>query len=127
MHFAVIPMRSGGRPLSRGELANRAPRIGDLRIEEMRDELLMRYVRTARLLQLGRAHAPRVLIELFEPVIVAMSPAAFTLSGFERTSDRSYAQSWLVRNVADAQRQLGTGRGLHPVRRYSDSLHPDDQ
>ena len=84
-----------------------SPWIGDLRIEEIRDEQLMRYVRTARVLVLDRPRATDVLGELFEPQIIAMSPQAFTLSGFERVGDQCYAQSWLVREI---ERRLERGR-----------------
>ena len=49
MRFAVVLMRRHGRPLGRHELANSVPYVGDLRIEEMSDETLRRYVRMARL------------------------------------------------------------------------------
>jgi hypothetical protein len=117
MRFAVVPMRSRGRPLPRGELANLPPWIGDLRIEEIRDEQLMRYVRTARVLLLDRPRAACVLGELLEPQIIAMSPQAFTLSGYERIDERCYAQSWLVRPATDAWTLVGPGRGMQPVQR----------
>ncbi len=100
MRFGVVPIRFRGRPLPRAELANRSPWIGDLRIEEIRDEQLMRYVRTARVLVMDRPRAADVLGELFEPQIIAMSPQAFTLSGYERVGDQCYAQSWLVREIS---------------------------
>ena len=116
MQFAVVPMRFQGRLLSRAELANRPPWIGDLRIEEMRDEQVMRYVRMARVLVLDRPRAD-VLAELYEPQIIAMSPQAFTLAGYERVGDQWYAQSWLVRAVDDAWSAVGSGRGMRPVQR----------
>ena len=108
-------MRVQGRPLSRAELANRPPWIGDLRIEEMRDEQMMRYVRMARVLVLDRPRAIDVLAELYEPQIIAMSPQAFTLSGYERVADRCYAQSWLVREISGAWSAVGPGPGMRPV------------
>lgn len=97
MLFAVYPMRIGGRLRPRAEVANLSPLVGDMRIEEIRDATLMRYVRTARVVVFERPRAACVLAELFEPQIVAMSPQAFTFSGIERIGDRSFAQSWLVR------------------------------
>ena len=82
MRFAVVPMRFRGRPLPRAELANRSAWIGDVRIEEIRDEALLRYVRVARVLVLDRPRQVEMLGELFEPQIIAMSPQAFTLSGY---------------------------------------------
>jgi hypothetical protein len=99
MRFAVFLLRQRGRVLPRDEFTNQPPRVGDLRIEELRDETLGRYVRMARVLVFERPRAPDVLAELFDPVIVAMSPQAFTLSGFERVGDQSFAQAWLVRAV----------------------------
>ena len=64
MRFAVVPMRSRGRPLPRAGLANRSPWIGDLRIEELRDGQLMRYVRMAHVLVLDRPRAMEVLCKL---------------------------------------------------------------
>lgn len=117
MQFAVVPKRFQGRPLSRAELANRPRWIGDLRIEEMRDEQVMRYVRMARVLVLDRPRRTEVLGELFEPQIIAMSPQAFTLSGYERLGDQLYAQSWLVREIADGWSAVGLRRAMRPVQR----------
>jgi hypothetical protein len=99
MRFSVVPMRRQGGRLDRHELANREPVVGDLRVEEVRDESLGRYVRMARVVDVRRPRDPDLLPVLLDPSLVAMSPLAFTLSGFERVHDRDYAQSWLVRAV----------------------------
>jgi hypothetical protein len=85
--------------MDRHELANREPVVGDLRVEEVRDESLGRYVRMARVVDVRRPRDPDLLPALLDPSLVAMSPLAFTLSGFERVDERDYAQSWLVRAV----------------------------
>ena len=54
---------------------------------------------------------------LYEPQIIAMSPQAFSLGGFERVGDQCYAQSWLVRPVKDAGSIVGPGAGFRPVKR----------
>ena len=72
------------------------PKRGDLRIEECRDEELRRYVRTARLFDETNVRSSNVLPELLDVRIMAMSPQAFTLTGFERVDGIEYAQSWLV-------------------------------
>jgi hypothetical protein len=92
-------MRRQGRRLDRHELANRESVVGDLRVEEVRDESLGRYVRMARMVDVRRPRDPDLLPVLFDPALVAMSSLAFTLSGFERVDDRDYAQSWLIRAV----------------------------
>jgi hypothetical protein len=115
MCFAVFPMRSHGRPLSRAELANRSPWIGDLRIEELRDQQLMRYVRMARILVLDRPRATEVLGELYEPQIVAMSPQAFTLSGYERVRDHCYAELARARSAGSCAKWQIPGQSLVPA------------
>ncbi len=112
MQFAVVPMRFRGRPLPRHELANHALWIGDLRVEEMHDEQLKRYVRMARVLVLDRPRKADVLGELYEPVIIAMSPQAFSLSGYERVGDQCYAQSWLVATARGCALDRRTWRWL---------------
>jgi hypothetical protein len=67
-----------------------------LRIEECLDKELHRYVRTARLFDVTSAIYSDKLPELPDVRIMAMSPQAFTLRGFERIAGTEYAQSWLV-------------------------------
>ena len=96
MEFAVRFLRYRGRILPWRDVMNQALRVGDLRIEECLDDDLRRYVRTARLVDVGRVvHAVRPP-ELLDVCLVAMSPQAFTLAGFERDRGADYAQSWLV-------------------------------
>ena len=97
MRFAVVLMRSRGRPVDRYELANRSPLVGDLRIEKLNDKTLHRYIRMARLVNVSRPRDRDALATLYDPVLIAMSPLAFTLSGFERIGEQDFAQSWLVR------------------------------
>jgi hypothetical protein len=77
------------------ELANRAALVGDLRIEEMRNESLGRYVRMARLVNVLRPREREALATLYDPTLIAMSPLAFTLSGFERTANRTSRRAGL--------------------------------
>jgi len=65
-------------------------------IEECLDEELHRYVRTAKLFDVGRVLPDRTLPELLDVRLMAMSPHAFTPTGFERVDSVEYAQSWLV-------------------------------
>jgi hypothetical protein len=77
-------------------VVNQEPRIGDLRIEESLDAELHRYVRTARLFDVSSPIYSDKLPELLDVRLMAMSPQAFTLAGFERIDSVEYAQSWLV-------------------------------
>jgi hypothetical protein len=99
MRFAVLLMRHRGRPVGVDLLRAAAPIVGDVRIEEIRDETHMRYVRTARVLDFDRPRAVRVLAELHEPVVVAMTTRAFTIAGVERIGEQAFAQSWLLRRA----------------------------
>jgi hypothetical protein len=82
---------------------NQEPRIGDLRIEECLDEELHRYVRTACLFDTDSVIYSAARPKLLDVRLMAMSPQAFTLTGFERVAGVEYAQSWLVANCARSQ------------------------
>jgi hypothetical protein len=75
---------------------NRPALIGDLRIEECRDEELKRNLRTALLWDDYRVLPSGARPRLFDVHIIGMSPQAFTLSGFERIDGAEYMQSWIV-------------------------------
>ena len=102
MRFSVLRLRHRGRPLPKREWANRTPVAGELRVEQLYDEDLLRHVRIARLVSLTRVTGPEELPALYDPMLIAMSPHAFTLAGFERIEGVDYAQSWRV--TADAWR-----------------------
>src|SRR6476661_9998690 len=97
MRFAVRFLRYRGRVVPWRDVINRAPRVGDIRIEETRDDDLRRYVRSAKLYpdEMAVVHAA-ALPELYDVRVVAMSQQAFTLSGLERIEGADYAQSWLI-------------------------------
>jgi len=96
MRFVVRFLRHRGRILPWREVVNRPPLSGDLRIEECLDDELHRYVRTARLFDDVNVRPSSSRPELLDVRIMAMSPKAFTLTGFERVDGTEYAQSWLV-------------------------------
>jgi hypothetical protein len=77
-------------------VANQPAKIGDLRIEECRDEELHRYVRAAKLFAEDTTRYSASLPVLLDVRLISMSPQAFTLAGFERIEGAEYAQSWLV-------------------------------
>ena len=96
MRFAVRLLRYKGRILPWREVVNRPALQGDLRVEEIYDEQLRRYVRSARLVDEARVVATVEAAELRDVRLVAMSPQAFTLAGLERIEGADYAQSWIV-------------------------------
>ena len=96
MRFRVLRLRYKGRPLPKSEWMNRPAAIGDVRVEQLYDEELRRYLRVARVVNIGRVKDPDELPPLYEPLLVAMSPTAFSLAGFERVDGADFAQSWLL-------------------------------
>jgi hypothetical protein len=96
MRFAIRFLRHRGRILPWREVVNQEPRVGDLRIEECLDGELHRYVRSARLFDAGHTIYSGTLPALLDARLMAMSPQAFTLTGFERIDGVEYAQSWLI-------------------------------
>ena len=100
VRFAIRSLRHRGRVIPRRTIANQPARIGDLRIEEWRDDELHRYVRAAKLFTDGDTRYSTALPELLDVRIVSMSPQAFTLMGFERIEGTEYAQSWLCTPAA---------------------------
>jgi hypothetical protein len=79
---------------------NRPPLVGDLRFEEVRDEDLRRYLRTALLWDDLRVLPSSDRPCLYDVHIVGMSPQAFSLTGFERVDGAEFMQSWLVQKCA---------------------------
>jgi hypothetical protein len=85
------------------EVMNQEPRSGDLRIEECLDDELHRYVRTACLLDTDSVIYSDARPKLLDVRLMAMSPQAFTLTGFERVAGVEYGPSWLVANCARSE------------------------
>ena len=96
MLFVVRLLRYRGRILPWREVINQSPKYGDLRIEETLDQGLHRYVRMASLFDTTNVLPSKKLPQLLDARLMAMSPQAFTLTGFERVEGVEYAQSWLV-------------------------------
>jgi hypothetical protein len=69
---------------------NRAPVVGDLRVEQLFDADLHRHLRIARVVATLRVKDPDELPPLYEPVLIAMSPQVFT-TGFARERRRRSA------------------------------------
>jgi hypothetical protein len=96
-HALLRPLlRYRGRILPWREVINQSPKYGDLRIEETLDQELHRYVRMASLFDTTNVLPSTKLPQLLDARLMAMSPQAFTLTGFERIEGVEYAQSWLV-------------------------------
>lgn len=116
MQFSIIRLRHRGRPIPKREWSNRPAFAGDLRVECVYDDELSRHVRFARVVDTVRVVGPDVLPVLMDPVLIAMSPQAFTLAGFERIDGADYAQSWLVTSTAPLWRASPA-----PAQRYQSS------
>ena len=96
MRFTIRLLRYRGRTLPWREVIYRPALSGDLRVEESFDQELRRYLRTARLVDETSVLPIPGRPELRDARLVAMSPLAFTLAGFERIEGADYAQSWIV-------------------------------
>ena len=96
MRFCVRFLRYRGRVIPWRNIANQPTRVGDLRVEETRDDDLHRYVRTAKLFPEDAVIYTAAVPELRDVRLICMSQQAFTLAGFERIEGVEYAQSWLV-------------------------------
>jgi hypothetical protein len=80
MRFQVVRPHYRRRPLPKREWCNRPPVVDHLCVEQLYDEELLRHVRNARLVSLVRIVGPEDGPTLFDPVLIAMSPQAFTLA-----------------------------------------------
>ena len=96
MCFAVRPLRYGGRILPWREVVNPPALVGDVRIEECRDEELKRNLRTALLWDDHSVLLSEDRPRLFDVHIIGMSPQVSTLTGFERIDGAEYLQSRIV-------------------------------
>lgn len=96
MRFAVRLLRRRGRLLSRSDVANQPPVVGDLRVEEMMDAVYGRYVRMACLRSEQHAVGRSLVPDLYDVHLIGMSQIAFSLSGIERVDSAEFAQSWVV-------------------------------
>jgi hypothetical protein len=100
MRFTIRLLRYRGRIIPWRDVVNRPPKTGDIRIEELRDDELHRYVRTARLFPDDATVVFGLpLPELHDVRVIGMSQQAFTLAGLERVDGVDYAQSWLVSSL----------------------------
>ena len=67
MRFRVLRLRHRGRPLPRHEWQARAPVVGDLRVEQLYDDDLLRHLRLARLVDVARSVGPDAVPALYDP------------------------------------------------------------
>jgi len=74
MRFAVRFLRHRGRIIPWRMVANQPAKIGDLRIEECRDEELHRYVRAAKLFAEDTTRYSAALPMLLDVRLISMSP-----------------------------------------------------
>ena len=96
MRFSVRFLRYRGRIMPYREVVNLPELVGELRVQQCHDAALHRFVQVATLHdEAMSAYAPDVP-RLYDVRLMAMSPLAFTLAGFERIDGAEYSQSWLV-------------------------------
>ena len=96
MRVRVSRMRERGVPRPRAEIGKGNDVIGDLLIEEARDEVLGRTLRIARVAPAQPMDKPP-LSPIADVVILWMGPQGFVLTGFETIDAAQFAQSWWCR------------------------------
>lgn len=93
MRVRVIRMRHLGQPVERGLLQRQPAVVGDLSVDEARDEILQRTIRRARLAACvptdGEPAPP-----LYDVQLLWMGPRGFVVAGMERIAGADYAQGW---------------------------------
>lgn len=108
MHFKLICLYKEGVLLDKDALAEAAPHVGNLVIEDWLDgSTFKRLVRYARLLTDARSIPADIIPPLFEPTVIKMTANQMTLQGYQiGTRDGGtihYMQSWAVRMTARAE------------------------
>lgn len=108
-HFKLICLYKVGVPLDKDELAESAPHVGNLVIEDWVDgSTFRRPVRYARLLTKSHHQFPAdILPPLFEPTVIKMTATQMTLQGYQiGTRDGAavhFMQSWAFRMTSLAE------------------------
>lgn len=102
MHFKLICLYKDGMLLDKDALAESAPHVGNLVIEDWLDgSTFKRPVRYARLLTETHLIPADVLPPLFEPTVIKMTANQLTMQGYQiGTRDGAavhYMQTWAVR------------------------------
>ncbi len=105
MHFKLICLYKDGVLLDKDALAESAPHIGNLVIEDWVDgSTFKRPVQHARLLTDAHSIPTDIIPPLFEPTVIKMSAHQMTLQGHQiGTRDGvpvHYIQAWAVRMTA---------------------------
>ncbi|TXG80837.1 MAG: hypothetical protein E6R14_08655 [Thermomicrobiales bacterium] len=102
MKLRAIRLRQHGVPVSRHDVANAPGVLGDMKVVELRDDVLLRYTRTARLTDPAYVTGRDLVPPLRDVQLLHMLGDGFVIAGFEREGETDYAQSWLCRNAVSA-------------------------
>lgn len=99
MRVEVAVLWRAGKQIPRWQLGALEPVCGQLVIEEVRDELLHRSMRVARLIDASSPGAPT--LTLYDVTVLYAKDYTLSLSGFERDSSAgnmvAFAQTWIVK------------------------------
>lgn len=98
MRVEVAVQWRGGKQIPRWQLGVLEPVCGQLVIEEVRDELLHRSMRVARLIDYSSSEAAALI--LYDVTVLYAKDYTLSLSGFERDTSAgnmvAFAQTWIV-------------------------------
>jgi hypothetical protein len=97
MRVQVKPLRLKGRNLHKSQVDGIPPRVGFLRIREVRDLELNRPVLQARLLDPTKTSEFDLLPALDDAKLLHLERGGLRLTGIERLPEMDVAQTWDVR------------------------------
>jgi hypothetical protein len=100
MKVKVVRLRHEGKPHPRWRLSTLESVVGELRIEEAKDENLSRFMRRARLLNLVLQES-EMLPPLIDAAVLWLKGNSLAITGFERIESTDYAQTWLIEVVSN--------------------------
>jgi|ERR1035437_979026 hypothetical protein len=99
MRVEIAVLWRGGKQIPRWQLEALQPVTGQLVIEEVRDELLHRSMRVAKVIDFASPDAAP--LTLFDVTVLYAKDYTLSLSGFERNTSAgdmvAFAQTWIVK------------------------------
>ncbi|HYD58990.1 MAG TPA: hypothetical protein VEC35_01450 [Noviherbaspirillum sp.] len=97
MKVSVVRLWNEGKQVPRWQLSTLKPVVGELRIQESRDDHLNRFMRSAHLFDFSQRGHPDALPPLVDAAVLYIKGSTMSISGFERGDmGPTYAQTWLI-------------------------------
>lgn len=97
MRVQVLALRKNGRNLDKSQLEGVPPRVGELRVREMRDIELNRPSLQARLFDPTKTGEADLLPALEDARLLYVEGNRIRITGIERLAEADVAQTWDVK------------------------------